>query len=166
MEFQIECAACDHAARVSAERLESEVGAPVKLNTINQVYARLSCMECGEGPVRVLDQQDRLIIDPDHLVECQKCGCPVEKPRLEVQPNTNMCAACMSGAVNAEGRSTGTHIPEPIKLDDERIRKVDKNCTRCGKKTVLRQNKRTMKRFLGCSGFPYCRWTRSVGSDC
>jgi hypothetical protein len=162
MEFQIECVACGHAASVSAERLEAEVGEPVKINTINQVYARLTCMECGEGPVRVLDDRDRLIIDPEHLVECHKCRCPVEELRLAVQPKTNICAACMIGAVDAERKPPGVHIPDPIQLDDQRIRKVNKTCTRCGKKTVLRQNKRTLKRFLGCIGFPYCRWTRSV----
>jgi hypothetical protein len=38
------------------------------------------------------------------------------------------------------------------------------HCADCGKPLVLRTNRLTQKKFWGCSGFPRCRYTRSLMS--
>lgn len=37
---------------------------------------------------------------------------------------------------------------------------IDKICTQCGKKMVLRKNGKTGAEFYGCSGFPKCKFTQ------
>ncbi|MGE3919905.1 MAG: type I DNA topoisomerase [Gammaproteobacteria bacterium] len=51
-------------------------------------------------------------------------------------------------------------ISETVQRKDVTQEALDENCPKCGKKLTLRLGKRG--RFIGCSGFPDCDYTRSV----
>ena len=42
---------------------------------------------------------------------------------------------------------------------------VGRNCPKCGKPLVYRYNKRTRAKFIGCSGFPNCKYVEFDDSD-
>ena len=159
LDLSLTCVSCNHSAGTTFHDLEQKVGERVHLANVNQLYHRLHCAACGATDVLVSDASGRTLVDPRNLVECRKCSYPIEHPRLQTNPNTNVCASCAKQG--AKPNLNQTHLPEVITLDRDRIPKDLRNCPDCGKNTVLRQNRRTLERFIGCSGFPYCRWTMS-----
>jgi len=157
--LKLECCDCHHAITIDSGDLENLVGYPIKVTNVNQFYEKLTCSSCTGKAIKVWDSTDRLLIDPEHFNECRHCGLPIEYPRTQVLPDTNICATCASDI--AEGKPK-LHQPEPIQFDAERIPEHLKKCPTCNKKTILRTNRRTNQRFIGCSRFPTCRWTASV----
>jgi DNA topoisomerase-1 len=52
---------------------------------------------------------------------------------------------------------------ENVKRSDVTQEKMDENCPKCGKPLSIRLGKHG--RFIGCSGYPECDYTRNVGDD-
>ncbi len=59
---------------------------------------------------------------------------------------------------------------ERVKLKDETVRRedvtqerIDENCPKCGKQLSIRLGRRG--RFIGCTGFPECDYTRNLNDD-
>ncbi|OGT58989.1 MAG: DNA topoisomerase I, partial [Gammaproteobacteria bacterium RIFCSPHIGHO2_12_FULL_42_10] len=52
-------------------------------------------------------------------------------------------------------------IGETVKRQDVTQEKIDEKCPECGKALYMRLGKRD--RFIGCSGFPDCSYTRALG---
>lgn len=157
--LKVECSDCSHIKTIRADDLEKMVGHEIKVTTVNRFYEKLTCGSCSGKAIRVWDANDRLLIDPEHYSECRQCGLAIEYPRIQALPGTNICAGCASDITDERPK---THQPEPIQFDAERIPERLKKCPTCSKKTILRMNRRTGERFVGCSGFPGCRWTSSI----
>lgn len=49
----------------------------------------------------------------------------------------------------------------PPQLTDRAVRK-ETTCPKCGARLVERRNRQTGEPFLGCAGFPNCRYTRPI----
>ena len=157
--LKVVCSECNHTKVLHSGDLEKILGSGVKVTTVNQFYGKLTCSACSSKAIRVSDANDRLLIDPEHYSECRRCGLPIEYPRIQALPETNVCADCASDTTE---KSPKTHQPEPIKFDSELIPEHLKKCPSCGKATILRMNRRTKERFVGCSSFPRCRLTSKV----
>ena len=54
------------------------------------------------------------------------------------------------------------HAEENAKVVED---KVGRNCPKCGKPLVYRYNKRTREKFIGCSGFPKCKYVEFHSAD-
>ncbi len=52
---------------------------------------------------------------------------------------------------------------QTVKRSDVTQEKLDELCPNCGKPLVIRLGKRG--RFIGCSGYPECKYTRNLGED-
>ncbi len=52
---------------------------------------------------------------------------------------------------------------QTVKRSDVTQEKIEENCPDCGNQLVIRLGKRG--RFIGCSHFPECKYTRNVGED-
>jgi len=56
--------------------------------------------------------------------------------------------------------NVGSVKPEPLKLASSSVSSKNGTCIKCGSPMVLRAGKRG--EFLGCSGFPKCRFTKNI----
>jgi DNA topoisomerase-1 len=56
-----------------------------------------------------------------------------------------------------------TVTEETVKRSDVTQEKLDENCPKCGKELSIRLGKHG--RFIGCSGYPECDYTRNLGDD-
>ena len=73
---------------------------------------------------------------------CDLCGKAIERGRLDVIPDTNLCSTC--------ARADPSDDEDP---------KQDK-CPRCGGVLVMRTPREGLtKYFRGCSNYPRCRYT-------
>lgn len=146
----VECPACDRQATIEAETLEGRLDPPLSVNSVGQLYGRLRCSGCGSREIRIRDAAGRALIDPAAITLCRACGCPIPLPRLQALPDTNMCTPC---AKNAAKPPAPPPYPQPPA--DRR------DCPRCGRPTIVRQNSEDQGFFLGCTSFPACRWTEA-----
>jgi len=107
-------------------------------------------------PAQVVEEpdarQERPADDDRVPVVCDECGAPMvlrrsRRGRFLGCSNYPSCKATkpISAAIAA-----GWEPPEPEKLDE--------TCPECGKPLVVREGRRG--KFIGCSGYPKCRYTR------
>ena len=149
--IRLECVNCGHVAVAEAEKLEEFLGEALTFNTVSTTYKYFRCTECDKSSARMFDDTNRLLIDPESIAPCHVCHSPIIAPRLEVQPETNACAACAK-----EGAKPPVDPPCPQPPASQ------KNCPRCGNQTIVRQNSQDLYYFLGCTSFPKCRWTNNL----
>ena len=157
--LKVKCVDCHHTLTLASSELEEFTEHEIKISNINQFYNKLNCTSCSGTALMIWDSNDRLLFDPDHISECIHCLLPIEFPRIQALPETNICADC---ARKAAAGIPAFHQPETIKFDSELVPPKFKKCPSCKKTTILRTNRRTKERFIGCSGFPKCRWTSSL----
>lgn len=55
------------------------------------------------------------------------------------------------------------NIQETVKRKDVTQEEIDEKCPLCGKPLSIRLGKRD--RFIGCTGFPECKYTRTIGEE-
>jgi len=94
----------------------------------------LQCEKCGAHKAAV----SRL---------CSDCGNPIPDERVEIYPEATLCVLCQEQLESAK----------PVHQAD-----IDYGtCPRCGKKLAQRLSKKTTPAsyFIGCSGYPKCRYT-------
>jgi len=149
--LKLECRRCDHRSEMSGALLEERLDEPLSIRSVGQLYGRLRCSQCGRSEVRVLDDAGHLLINPTAITPCALCGQPIPLPRLSAMPNSNVCLACAAGATERPHDP-----PYPMPPADRQ------KCLFCGRSTIVRQNKEDEDFFLGCTGFPKCRWTNSL----
>ncbi|MCD6362302.1 MAG: type I DNA topoisomerase [Armatimonadetes bacterium] len=85
-------------------------------------------------------------------VTCDECGAPM-KIRTGKRGRFLGCSRypqCRGTKPISAAIEAGWEPPQPEKLDEE--------CPECGKPLVVREGKRG--KFIGCSGYPKCRYTR------
>jgi len=154
------CSSCGHVGDLNLSTLSKLIDSVVSITNINQAYDKIICSKCQSKHVCIEDNNGRIIIDPEHLNECVECNCPIEYPRLKAQPDTNVCASCMRDF--SEKNKIKTHNPKEVIFDEQLIPDDLKKCGKCSKNTVVRRNRVSDRKFIGCTGFPNCRWTHSL----
>jgi hypothetical protein len=141
------CKGCGRESTVDGAALQGRSSEPLTLANVGRLYGRLRCSACSSREVQISDEAGRLLIDPNALTRCRLCALPIPLPRLQAMPGANTCAAC---AADLSGAAPPPRHPQPP---------ADKTrCPRCGHPTVVRENE-DQEYFLGCTGFPKCRWT-------
>ena len=144
----IECSTCGHQSKLNAIDLEDRIDDELTFDTVGGIFKRFICRSCRGRSIKVYDDSARLLIDSANLIPCQSCGDPILLPRTRAVPGTTMCSRC---AIEASALPKPSPHPQPP---------ADKTkCPRCGLPTIVRQNPETSDYFLGCTGFPTCRWT-------
>jgi hypothetical protein len=140
-----ECLVCGNdvvqSPRAAPRRL-CEVCSRRQKNARQKVYAHIQ-----EMPVAASTTPRQLHDSPNQLTfNFGFSSLPSTKP---LQPNDTMSKVKRSPI-------------SPIKLDrhaDGRIIGLSFGpCPKCGRATILKENFRTCASFLGCSGYPSCRW--------
>ena len=145
------CIDCGRAAQVSAEVLERQLDEPPTLVNIASAWPKFKCRACGSKRIRLSDESGRLLVDPDSHLKCGSCGLPIIRPRLEAMPQASVCQQCAENLATPE--LTPQHPSPPPELS---------KCLQCGNLTVVRENSEDGSYFIGCTGFPRCRWTASL----
>lgn len=144
----IQCSTCGHQSKINAIDLEDRIDDELTFDTVGGILERFICRPCRGRSVKVYDDSARLLIDSANLILCQSCGDPILLPRIGAVPGTTMCSGC---AIESSALPKPSPHPQPP---------ADKTkCPRCGLPTIVRQNPETSDYFLGCTGFPKCRWT-------
>lgn len=144
----LECSECGRQARLDAASVESRLDEPLSMNNVGRLYGKLRCSNCASRKIKISDDAGRVLIDPASLTPCRVCGGPIPLPRLKAMPGTDRCVPC---AVEGAKQPVAPPYPQPP---------VDKQtCPRCTSPTIVRQNNEDQGYFLGCTGFPKCRWT-------
>lgn len=110
-----------------------------------------------------LEQQETQVRDADgkRWIKCELCGkiareseFPIYGGKIGVHLNLGKCKECF-----AKNPAANLHFQENLKI---RKNAYDPTiCPDCGKKLVERNGRNG--RFIGCTGFPVCRYTRSIG---
>ncbi len=92
---------------------------------------------------------------------CQFCGAPVVKVIKRRKKPWNLCLNPDCPAKEKQKKDKNSKA----KLKYKKEKKLENfgNCPSCGKQLVLREARKTKKRFLGCSNYPKCsRMTFSI----
>ena len=147
----LNCSKCGRQGNLDGQLAESRLDEPLSMNTVGRLYKKLRCSGCGSREIRISDEAGRLLLDPASITPCRVCGCPIPLPRLDAMPGADMCVPCA-----AEGAK-----PPPVPRYPQPPADKQK-CPRCGDPTIVRQNNEDRGFFLGCTGFPKCRWTQPL----
>jgi hypothetical protein len=139
---------CGHAADLDAARFSQFTSEGLNANSVSGAYGKFRCRRCGSRETRVEDDSQRVLIDPDSIVVCRDCGCPIPLPRLAARPGTTLCTICTDD--NAASLRAPAY-PQPADKD--------RKCPRCGHPTVVREPKGGGDYFLACTSYPACHWT-------
>ena len=155
-EFCLECLECGHSVIRERSYLLGLVGdiKDPKISNLNSVMMRFKCSKCLGRLVR-LKSGLTVYFDSSRIISCVSCKLPIPIPRIELVSNASTCADCAEEA--NESIAKGTLFPNvPIGMRGK--------CPTCEKKAakgivVVYQNAKDKEFFLGCSGFPRCRWS-------
>ena len=99
---------------------EDKRDANLLLQLAHAARQQLTCSQCGKGGLRI-----ELAADDDWDAPrkaCSACGAPFPPERLELFPDSDLCAACQQRV--ERGQSPDKH---------------DEFCSRCGSRMIVRQ---------------------------
>jgi RNA polymerase-binding transcription factor DksA len=85
----------DRVGELSAYRLHQ---ADLGTESMDHETQFLLASEQGERLYRIDDALRRLYDDPETFGTCRNCGAPIPMERLEVVPETDLCADCQRAA--------------------------------------------------------------------
>ena len=68
----------------------------------------------------------------------------------------------MIDIANIKAKSVRNHYYKEIKNNKLSIGKETNVCPKCGKLLVRRTNKKDGSKFIGCSNYPKCKYTRNI----
>ncbi|HOK79308.1 MAG TPA: type I DNA topoisomerase [bacterium] len=89
----------------------------------------------------------------DEIAEGKKDGVIVLKEFYEnFKPSLDKAAAEMNTGIKTMSREK-----------DSIVEKIEKNCPKCGKPLIIRISK--YGKFIGCTGFPKCRYTEKIKNN-
>jgi ssDNA-binding Zn-finger/Zn-ribbon topoisomerase 1 len=144
----LECSACGRRLQMQGAELENRIDDELTFDTVAHVLKRLVCRSCRGRSIRVYDDSSRLLLDTADTTNCRICDDPILLPRIRALPGTTLCARC---ATEASMQAQPATYPQP---PADRAK-----CPRCRQPTIVRENSKDASYFLGCTGFPACRWT-------
>lgn len=136
----ITCASCNHLVEFTQDdapkiftHFDKDPANSLE-NILRKRINNLRCEKCGAHQAVV----SRL---------CLECGSTIPDERIDIYPEVNLCVQCQELIESAK----------PVHQAD-----IDHGtCPRCGKKLTQRLSKKTSPTsyFIGCSGYPKCRYT-------
>ena len=143
----LKCREWPHSAVVDGGDLEARIHEALTMRTIPELFGLLRCANFGLKKIAISDERSRLLVDLENLTLCQVCGKPIPLPRLAALPQTRACAA------HAEDAERPPQPPPHLR-----------RCPwpNCRKPTEVRENRTTGERYVGCTGYPRCRWTSDL----
>lgn len=125
---------------------------------IREALARLVCTGCSSKRCDAWAAGDggAQLIDADQYRVCDRCGLPRLLAELWAHPAATLCPRCIAearaSAAAADAERTRHPAPPP----------GHERCPRCRKPAIVREPKEGGPYFLGCTGFPACRWSRDL----
>ncbi|MBX9699532.1 MAG: hypothetical protein K2X74_08845 [Acetobacteraceae bacterium] len=154
--LRVACRDCGRAGTVPEAALTTWLGEQPTMLNIRDVLARLICSAPGcrsrRSDVWAAGEGGAQLIAADCYRVCDRCGLPRLLAELEKHPGRTLCPACFiavaAEATNAKAKGAIHPMPPP----------GIERCPRCGKPTIVREPKEGGPYFLGCTGFPSCRW--------
>jgi ssDNA-binding Zn-finger/Zn-ribbon topoisomerase 1 len=144
----IECSTCGRRTKVDGADLGNRIDDELSFDTVGRIVKRLVCGSCRARSIKVYDDSARLLVDTANTPLCRVCGDPILLPRIRALPTTTLCGHC---ATEASVQTQPRPYPQPPAQRSK--------CPRCGRPTIVRENSKDADYFLGCTGFPTCRWT-------
>jgi len=154
VQVQLTCTHCDHQGAVDGELLTQRLGEALTYSNIAGLSGEFKCGACGSKSIAVSDDQGILLLDPNNVRICQACALPIVFPRLQAVPNTSLCQSCAEEGEQPER-------PSPYPMPPPEL----STCPRCESPSVVRENSQDGNYFIGCTGFPKCRWTEELPED-
>jgi DNA topoisomerase-1 len=134
------------------------------------------CPNCKDGELHIRKGRFGQFIACNNYPKCKTI---FSIPQLKVRPTKEICKTCGLPKVQITKKRRGPQTicinPKcPSKLegyDEEQKKemeeidkgKIEKECPKCGKPLVLRKS--IYGAFLGCSGYPKCRYTEKLQDD-
>ncbi|NLC54675.1 MAG: type I DNA topoisomerase [Erysipelothrix sp.] len=143
------------------------------------------CPECEEGQLVIRDgrygnfiscdqypkcKYTRPIVDPNKKEpelleeECPQCGSPLIKRKNRFGKYFIGCSSFPSCRYLRNIDEDGNEV----EVDPSKLRKgpelLEEKCPECGKPLIKRKNRRG-DYFIGCSGFPKCRYLRNIDPE-
>lgn len=152
--LRVTCRDCGRTAPVAEDALAAWLGEAPTMRTIRAALGHLVCSACGSRryDAWVAGAEGRQLLDADHTRTCRHCGLPRLLDELRARPTAEVCALCAELAKAEEEAARAKPWPMPPAGHEK--------CPRCGRPTIVRESKDAPGAyFLGCTGFPACRWT-------
>ena len=160
--LRVACRDCGRAGTVPEAALATWLGEAPTMRNIREALARLICSAPGcrsrRSDVWAAGEGGAQLIDADCHRVCDHCGLPRLLAELRQHPGTNRCPACVTVAKAAEAAADAERTRHPTPPAGH------ERCPRCRKPTIVREPKEGGRYFLGCTGFPACRWGRDLPS--
>jgi hypothetical protein len=150
-ELFLECMKCGHTGSVSGQVLENKLGDTPTFDNITEIITNFVCAKCRSKQVRVFEADDRILFDPSDLRRCEACNNIILAPRIRTFPTTSLCHLCAQEKEKPY-KDPGYPMPPPSLA----------KCPRCHRPSIVRQGSTNDEFFIGCTGFPSCRWTSAL----
>lgn len=151
--FTLTCSKCSHKKIYDYDYLNNlmENDESLDFSNFNKIVPRIKCRKCKKKNFIIEDENDNLIFDTDHGVNCRECNLLIPFTRLYAVPGTQVCTSCKEIENDSEG------LVFPLVPNG-----FNKECPRCkdrlnGIVVVYRTNDGIF--FLGCSKYPNCHWS-------
>ena len=130
-----------------------------RLREAAEAEKRKAAEEFARNMAAGFEQQETQITDENGVrwIKCEFCGkiAPVKEFSSYGGPNHINLGTCMECSRNNPAAVVEITIPQRNK------RRYDPNtCPECGSRLIERNGR--SGRFMGCSGYPRCRYTRSI----
>ena len=142
---------------IGEELIDATRASEQKQNTVGR------CINCGEGNLMMRRGKYGMFIACDKYPEC-KTTYSLPKSGL-IKATEEVCEECKSPKIMIikKGRKPQLLCINPdcptkkIDVKTNKEGKLDKKCPKCSKELVVRKS--TYGEFIGCSGYPDCRYT-------
>ncbi|HZJ85500.1 MAG TPA: type I DNA topoisomerase [Erysipelotrichaceae bacterium] len=143
------------------------------------------CPECEEGQLVIRDGRYGKFISCDQFPTCKYTRKIVDPNKVEPELLEEECPLCGSPLIKRKNRFGKYFIGcssfpackylrnidedgNEVELDPSKIKKgpevLEEKCPECGSPLIKRKNRRG-EYFIGCSGFPKCRYLRNIDQD-
>ena len=143
------------------------------------------CPECEEGQLVIRDGRYGKFISCDQYPKCKYTRKIKDPNKKEPELLEEECPECGSPLIKRKNRFGKFFIGcssfpkckylrnidedgNEVEVDPKKLRKgpevLDEKCPECGENLIKRKNRRG-DYFIGCSGFPKCRYLRNIDDD-
>lgn len=126
-------------------------GNPIPVARMKAVPGTSVCTDCARKGFAGVESRpsplhdDELLVEQKKIKKCVRCGRQIRPGRVAMLPETDICSSCASMG--------------PMGFESPRDYEI---CPECGAPSAMRRNRWNGTRFLGCSTYPKCAWTRNI----
>ena len=103
--FTLTCSKCSHKKIYDYDYLNNlmENDESLDFSNFNKIVPRIKCRKCKKKNFIIEDENDNLIFDTDHGVNCRECNLLIPFTRLYAVPGTQVCTSCKEIENDSEG---------------------------------------------------------------